>query len=101
MLRSTIPSRSVSSFLVCLQLSEQRKQLKEEFGIDLRVLGIASSQKMMFKETGIDLDTWKQDFDTKVRRIKVGTQGSGQRGATHLAGRNGRGSWAAPTARLA
>lgn len=56
-------------FLIRLQLSEQRKQLKEEFGIDLRVLGIASSQKMMLKETGIDLDTWKQDFDTKVRPL--------------------------------
>lgn len=57
------------------QLSEQRKQLKEEFGIDLRVLGIASSQKMMFKETGIDLDTWKQDFDTKAVPCDLGKFG--------------------------
>jgi len=46
------------------QLKEQREQLKREFNIDLRLLGIASSKKMLLCETGVNLDTWKEDFET-------------------------------------
>ncbi|KXZ53017.1 hypothetical protein GPECTOR_8g385 [Gonium pectorale] len=45
------------------QLREQRQQLKQEFGIDLRVLGVASSSRMLLRETGIDLDNWKTQFE--------------------------------------
>lgn len=48
------------------QLKEQRLALKEEFNIDLRVLGIASSSKMLLSETGIDLDNWREEFAAKV-----------------------------------
>jgi aspartokinase/homoserine dehydrogenase 1 len=44
----------------------QCEQLHREFKIDIRVLGIASSKKMLFKDTGIDLDNWKEEFDAKV-----------------------------------
>ncbi|PNW69854.1 hypothetical protein CHLRE_18g749447v5 [Chlamydomonas reinhardtii] len=47
------------------QLREQRQQLKKEFGIDLRLLGVASSGKMLLRETGVDLDNWKQDLEDK------------------------------------
>lgn len=38
----------------------QATQLREEFNIDIRVLGIADSKRMMTSESGIDLDTWKE-----------------------------------------
>jgi aspartokinase/homoserine dehydrogenase 1 len=47
------------------QLKDQCEQLHREFKIDIRVLGIASSKKMLFKDTGIDLDNWKEEFDAK------------------------------------
>ena len=46
---------------------EQRELLRKEFKIDLRILGIASSKKMLLKESGIDLDDWKAEFEAKVR----------------------------------
>ncbi|GLI70404.1 hypothetical protein VaNZ11_015124 [Volvox africanus] len=47
------------------QLREQRQLLKKEFGIDLRLLAVASSSKMMLRETGVDLDNWRQELDEK------------------------------------
>ena len=44
-----------------------------QFGIDLRVLGIASSKRMLMRETGIDLDNWRQEYDEKVRQAVVWT----------------------------
>ena len=44
----------------------QRDLLRKEFKIDLRILGIASSKKMLRKESGIDLDNWKGEFEAKV-----------------------------------
>jgi aspartokinase/homoserine dehydrogenase 1 len=33
--------------------------LREEFQIDIRVLGIADSKRMLTSESGIDLESWK------------------------------------------
>jgi len=44
------------------QLREQRQKLHDQFNIDIRVLGITSSKKMLLSPMGIDLDTWKEDF---------------------------------------
>jgi aspartokinase/homoserine dehydrogenase 1 len=44
------------------QLREQRAQLRDQFGIDIRVLGIASSKRMLLSETGVDLDDWRGAF---------------------------------------
>ena len=44
----------------------QCELLRKEFKIDIRVLAIASSKKMLLRESGIDLDNWKQEMDTKV-----------------------------------
>lgn len=52
--------------LLVPQLREQRQQLKSEFGIDLRLLGVASSGKMLLRETGVDLENWREDLDEKV-----------------------------------
>ena len=46
-----------------LTLDRHRGQeLKEELDIDVRVLGIASSSRMLLSEEGIDLSGWKDDF---------------------------------------
>jgi len=47
------------------QLKEQRASLKTEFGIDLRVLGIASSRRMLLAESGVNLETWKEDLEAR------------------------------------
>lgn len=45
----------------CLQAC----QLRQEFNIDIRVLGIADSTNMMTSEGGIDLDNWRQEWAAK------------------------------------
>ncbi|GIL88501.1 hypothetical protein Vretimale_15367 [Volvox reticuliferus] len=54
------------------QLREQRQLLKKEFGIDLRLLAVASSSKMLLRETGVDLDNWRQELDEKCDLDKFG-----------------------------
>ena len=51
----------------CNFLPAQCEQLRREFKIDIRVLGIATSSKMLLQDKGINLDTWKEEFDTHVR----------------------------------
>ncbi|GAB4861187.1 Bifunctional aspartokinase/homoserine dehydrogenase 1, chloroplastic [Ancistrocladus abbreviatus] len=41
------------------QLRDQAAVLREEFNIDLRVMAITSSKKMLLSEMGIDLSKWK------------------------------------------
>lgn len=41
--------------------------LRKDFAIDLRVLGIASSTQMLLRERGVDLNTWKEDFEAHSR----------------------------------
>lgn len=42
------------------QLKDQAAVLKEEFNIDLRVMGITGSGSMLLSEAGIDLSKWKE-----------------------------------------
>ncbi|KAJ4756706.1 Bifunctional aspartokinase/homoserine dehydrogenase [Rhynchospora pubera] len=42
------------------QLRDQAAVLKEEFNIDLRVMGITGSKNMILSETGIDLTRWRE-----------------------------------------
>ncbi|KAL2921614.1 Bifunctional aspartokinase/homoserine dehydrogenase 2 chloroplastic [Bienertia sinuspersici] len=42
------------------QLRDQAAELKEKFNIDLRVMGITSSKKMLLSDSGIDLSRWKE-----------------------------------------
>ncbi|XP_021762687.1 bifunctional aspartokinase/homoserine dehydrogenase 2, chloroplastic-like [Chenopodium quinoa] len=42
------------------QLRDQTAELKEKFNIDLRVMGITSSKKMLLSDSGIDLSNWKE-----------------------------------------
>lgn len=45
------------------QIEQQRKFLKNELRINLRVIGISNSKKMYFDEEGIDLVNWKTNLD--------------------------------------
>ncbi|CAA7061285.1 unnamed protein product [Microthlaspi erraticum] len=42
------------------QIKDQAAVLKEEFKIDLRVIGITGSSKMLLSESGIDLSRWRE-----------------------------------------
>ncbi|MBC7829286.1 MAG: bifunctional aspartate kinase/homoserine dehydrogenase I [Chitinophagaceae bacterium] len=42
------------------QLTQQRNYLEEQLRLQVRVVGIANSKKMVFNEDGIDLQNWKQ-----------------------------------------
>ena len=44
------------------QIKQQRKYLKENLKINLRVIGLSNSRKMVFNEDGIDLKTWKDQL---------------------------------------
>lgn len=42
------------------QLSQQRQYLEEHLRLQVRVVGVANSKKMVFNEEGIDLNNWKE-----------------------------------------
>ncbi|CAN8313801.1 unnamed protein product [Cochlearia groenlandica] len=42
------------------QIKDQAAVLKDEFKIDLRVIGITGSSKMLLSESGIDLSRWRE-----------------------------------------
>ena len=41
------------------QLRDQTDFLKDEYGIDIRVVGISNSKKMIFNRKGVDLRNWR------------------------------------------
>ena len=64
------------------QISQQRKFLKENLKINLRVIAVSNSRKMHFDEDGIDLKKWQdaladgepasqQEFVTKVKELNL------------------------------
>ncbi|GAA4808675.1 bifunctional aspartate kinase/homoserine dehydrogenase I [Litoribaculum gwangyangense] len=44
------------------QIKQQRKYLKENLKINLRITGLSNSRTMIFNEEGIDLSTWKEQL---------------------------------------
>ncbi|MBD0822678.1 bifunctional aspartate kinase/homoserine dehydrogenase I [Aestuariibaculum marinum] len=46
------------------QIKQQRKYLKENLKINLRVAGLSNSRKMIFDEDGIDLSNWKEQLES-------------------------------------
>ncbi|MFP3880721.1 MAG: bifunctional aspartate kinase/homoserine dehydrogenase I [Actinomycetota bacterium] len=46
------------------QMAGRLESLMEEFGVDLRVRAIASSSKMLLDEHRIDLETWRERFES-------------------------------------
>jgi hypothetical protein len=49
-------------------------QLREEFNIDIRVLGIADSKHMLTSEGGIDLSSWREQWESNKQpsNLQVG-----------------------------
>ncbi|NNT71494.1 bifunctional aspartate kinase/homoserine dehydrogenase I [Flavobacterium sp. IMCC34852] len=45
------------------QISQQKKFLKENLKINVRVIALSNSRKMVFDEDGIDLKSWKETLD--------------------------------------
>lgn len=39
------------------------QELRDNFDIDVRVLGLASSQKMLLSDAALDLATWREQYD--------------------------------------
>ncbi len=46
------------------QIQQQKKYLKENLKINLRVIGLSNSRTMIFDEDGINLKTWKEQLAT-------------------------------------
>ncbi|NRB59090.1 MAG: bifunctional aspartate kinase/homoserine dehydrogenase I [Winogradskyella sp.] len=44
------------------QIKQQRAYVKENFKINLRVVGLSNSRTMLVNDDGIDLETWKEDL---------------------------------------
>ena len=47
------------------QLNEQSDFLKSEYGIDIRLVGLANSRKMLFDASGVDLANYKAELDAR------------------------------------
>ncbi|WP_435132416.1 bifunctional aspartate kinase/homoserine dehydrogenase I [Formosa sp. A9] len=45
------------------QIKQQRKYLKDNLKINLRVVGLSNSRKMLFNEDGLSLKDWKQQLE--------------------------------------
>lgn len=45
------------------QIKQQKKYLKEHLKINLRVIGLSNSRKMIFDDSGLSLKTWNVDLD--------------------------------------
>ncbi|MGC6430873.1 MAG: bifunctional aspartate kinase/homoserine dehydrogenase I [Jejuia sp.] len=46
------------------QIKQQKKYLKENLKINLRVVGLSNSRKMIFDGSGLSLKNWKTDLDS-------------------------------------
>nr|WP_297788936.1 bifunctional aspartate kinase/homoserine dehydrogenase I [uncultured Allomuricauda sp.] len=46
------------------QIRQQKKYLKEELKLNVRVIGVSNSRKMVFDESGISLKDWENTLDS-------------------------------------
>jgi bifunctional aspartokinase / homoserine dehydrogenase 1 len=49
------------------QIKAQAEFLKNEHALDVRVVGLANSKKMIFAEDGIDLDNWRDKLSSSTQ----------------------------------
>lgn len=47
------------------QLRQQQQYLQEQLRLQLRVIGMANSKKMLFNDEGIDLNNWKEQMESQ------------------------------------
>lgn len=53
------------------QLNEQTEFLKDEYGIDIRVVGISNSKKMLFNKKGIVLTNWRDQLSAAEKEANL------------------------------
>lgn len=53
------------------QIQEQSKSLLEDRGVEIRLIGVANSRKMLFSEHGIDLKKWKEELDGSGEKMNM------------------------------
>ena len=51
------------------QIKDQAQFLKEKRSIEIKIIGLANSRKMLFDEKGIDLDNWKPLLDASEEKM--------------------------------
>lgn len=54
------------------QIEEQLEKLQNVYKLDIRVLGIASSSKMLLSDGPIDLGKWREEFSSKAEPVDLG-----------------------------
>ena len=52
-----------------MQLQEQSEYLKKEFKLEIRIVGLANSRKMLFETGFIKLDSWEKDLMDKGEQM--------------------------------
>ena len=53
------------------QLEQQKSYLAKHHHIDVRIAGLANSKKMLFMETGINLESWKEELVEHGRQMDL------------------------------
>lgn len=53
------------------QLNAQAKTLREQFNLDLRIRGIATSARMVLDERGVELERWQQTLDQHGQPVNL------------------------------
>ena len=53
------------------QIKNQAAYLKEKRGLEIRIVGLSNSKKMLFDEKGIDLNNWKNKLDQKGEKMSI------------------------------
>lgn len=53
------------------QIQKQAAYLKQTRSLEIKVIGLANSKKMLFNENGIDLKNWKDSLYSSEREMKV------------------------------
>ncbi|BDD06337.1 bifunctional aspartate kinase/homoserine dehydrogenase I [Aureibacter tunicatorum] len=53
------------------QIKKQADVLREKQLLNINVIGIARSTKMLFNESGINLETWEQDLDERGEAVDL------------------------------
>ena len=53
------------------QIQDQVEQLQDEYHLDIRVVGVASSKKMLLSDGPLDLHTWKEEFSTNSEPVDL------------------------------
>ena len=54
------------------QLTQQAQYLRDEYAIEVKLVGVANSRKMMFNDQGIPLENWEETLDKTSSTMQIG-----------------------------